>query len=174
MIWLIESSLRKGAGSCAASRCPFPWLTRFRSPAEALRIQATSSPPSLILLAWRGAGNPVRWVRKLRQAAPRAQIITLRSWGRSDTVLSALRRLMLESTMPVPRTAEPPRNPYRITEREREVLRCMVSGLIKKEIAEYLSLSYHTVDNHERHLYHKLKVHTRTAAVAKAVIEHLC
>ena len=69
--------------------------------------------------------------------------------------------------------AAPPRHEYGLSAREREVLELMVQGLIKKEIADRLGLSYHTVDNHLRSIYAKLQVHTRGGAVAKAVSEHL-
>ncbi len=69
--------------------------------------------------------------------------------------------------------ATPPAKDYGLSEREREVLEWMVKGLAKKEIADRLSLSYHTVDNHLRSIYSKLHVHTRSLAVAKAVSERL-
>lgn len=67
----------------------------------------------------------------------------------------------------------PQTNDYGLTEREKEILELMVKGLIKKEIADRLSLSYHTVDNHLRNIYGKLHVNTRGGAVAKAVQERL-
>ena len=66
-----------------------------------------------------------------------------------------------------------PRGDYGLTARENEVLELMVRGLIKKEIADRLSLSYHTIDSHLRNIYQKLQVHTRTGAVAKAIKERL-
>jgi DNA-binding NarL/FixJ family response regulator len=66
-----------------------------------------------------------------------------------------------------------PRQDYGLTEREREILEWMVNGMIKKEIADKLSISYHTVDTHLRNIYTKLHVHTRGGAVAKAVKERL-
>ena len=42
-----------------------------------------------------------------------------------------------------------------------------------KEIADQLSLSYHTVDTHLRNIYAKLHVNTRSGAVAKALKERL-
>ncbi len=62
---------------------------------------------------------------------------------------------------------------YKLTNREREVLRLLTEGHTKKQIAELLYLSYHTIDNHIRNIYSKLHVHTRTAAVAKALKEKL-
>jgi DNA-binding NarL/FixJ family response regulator len=67
----------------------------------------------------------------------------------------------------------PPRADYGLSAREREVLELVVKGMVKKEVAERLGLSYHTVDNHLRSIYAKLHVHTRGGAVAKAVAEHL-
>jgi DNA-binding NarL/FixJ family response regulator len=62
---------------------------------------------------------------------------------------------------------------YALSDREREVLELMTQGLIKKEIAGRLGLSYHTVNTHLRNIYAKLHVGTRGAAVAKALKERL-
>ena len=60
-----------------------------------------------------------------------------------------------------------------LSEREREVLRAMVDGLAKKEIAERLEISVHTVDTYTRRIYKKLHVNTLGGAVAKALREGL-
>ncbi|MEZ5384178.1 MAG: response regulator transcription factor [Prosthecobacter sp.] len=60
-----------------------------------------------------------------------------------------------------------------LSERERDVLRAMVDGLAKKEIADRLDLSIHTVDTYTRRLYRKLHVRTLGGAVAKALREGL-
>lgn len=60
-----------------------------------------------------------------------------------------------------------------LSEREREVLRAMVDGLAKKEIAERLEISIHTVDTYTRRIYKKLHVNTLGGAVAKALREGL-
>ena len=56
-----------------------------------------------------------------------------------------------------------------LTTREEEVLRFLVTGLIKKEIAERLFISQHTVDMHLRSVYRKLQVSSQTEAVSKAL-----
>lgn len=56
-----------------------------------------------------------------------------------------------------------------LTIREEEVLRLMVHGFIKKEIADQLNISQHTVDMHLRAVYRKLHVRTQTEAVSKAL-----
>jgi len=62
---------------------------------------------------------------------------------------------------------------YRLTPREQEILRLLVDGLMKKEIAEKLFLSFHTIDNHLRNIYTKLRVQSRSSAVTKALKERL-
>ena len=56
-----------------------------------------------------------------------------------------------------------------LTTREEDVLRFLVQGLIKKEIADELDISQHTVDMHVRSIYRKLHVHSQTEAVSKAL-----
>lgn len=56
-----------------------------------------------------------------------------------------------------------------LTLREEDVLRYLVKGLIKKEIADELSISQHTVDMHLRSVYRKLHVRSQTEAVSKAL-----
>jgi DNA-binding NarL/FixJ family response regulator len=54
-----------------------------------------------------------------------------------------------------------------LSEREREVLDCLSQGLISKEIAANLGISYETVHTYIRRIYEKLQVRTRSEAVAK-------
>jgi DNA-binding NarL/FixJ family response regulator len=67
----------------------------------------------------------------------------------------------------------PKQSDYGLSDREKEILQLMTTGLIKKEIADGLSLSVHTVDTYLRRIYEKLAVNTRTGAVAKALKEGL-
>ncbi len=60
-----------------------------------------------------------------------------------------------------------------LTPREEEVLGFLVRGLIKKEIADELSISQHTVDMHLRSVYRKLHVRSQTEAVSKALRQGL-
>jgi DNA-binding NarL/FixJ family response regulator len=62
---------------------------------------------------------------------------------------------------------------YGLTSREKEILQQMVEGRIKKEIADRLNLSVHTVSTHMRRIYEKLQVNTVNGAVAKALRERL-
>jgi DNA-binding NarL/FixJ family response regulator len=54
-----------------------------------------------------------------------------------------------------------------LSEREQQVLDLLSRGLIYKEIADKLGISYETVHTYIRRIYEKLQVRTRTEAVAK-------
>lgn len=62
---------------------------------------------------------------------------------------------------------------YSLTEREKRILRLMTEGLLKKEIADSIGISSHTVNTHIRRIYDKLQVNTNTGAVAKAIRESI-
>ncbi|MBI4546648.1 MAG: response regulator transcription factor [Ignavibacteriae bacterium] len=62
---------------------------------------------------------------------------------------------------------------YGITAREKEVLQLLVDGLSKKQIADKLFVSFHTIDTHLRNIYAKLQVNSRSGAIVKVLKEHL-
>ncbi len=57
----------------------------------------------------------------------------------------------------------------KLTEREKQVLFLLVSGLPNKTIAEKLFVSPGTVKTHTLNIYHKLQVVNRTSAILKAI-----
>mgnify|MGYP002633182787 CR=1 FL=1 len=63
--------------------------------------------------------------------------------------------------------------PVFLSPREREILALIVEGLTAKEIADRLDVSIHTTDTHTRHMFKKLGVHSRAAAVARAMRDRL-
>jgi len=60
-----------------------------------------------------------------------------------------------------------------LSPREHDLLKLLVEGLTAKEIADRLSVSIHTISTHTRNLFTKLGVHSRAAAVARALKERL-
>jgi LuxR family maltose regulon positive regulatory protein len=55
-----------------------------------------------------------------------------------------------------------------LSEQERRVLQLLATGLSSPEIARTLVISLNTVKTHLKHIFHKLDVHTRAAAVSEA------
>jgi DNA-binding NarL/FixJ family response regulator len=60
-----------------------------------------------------------------------------------------------------------------LTNRETEILRLLSEGVDREAIAGTLHISHHTVDFYIRNIYHKLNVHSQSAAIAKAIREKI-
>ena len=73
-----------------------------------------------------------------------------------------------ESPLPFP-TEPPDLDPPELTPRESEVMHWLACGKTDTEIAALLSISPRTVQKHLEHIYVKLGVETRTAAVMRAL-----
>lgn len=97
-----------------------------------------------------------------------------------DQILESVREVMAGGSPMSPRVvtlllemflklAQQPTKDFKLTERERQILELMKKGLIKKEIANQMKLSFHTVDDYLRNIYNKLHVHNQAEAMAKAM-----
>jgi DNA-binding NarL/FixJ family response regulator len=62
---------------------------------------------------------------------------------------------------------------YGLSEREKEVLGLLVTGLSYKLIADKMNLSYNTINSHIKRIYEKLHVHSVSEAVAKTINQRL-
>jgi DNA-binding NarL/FixJ family response regulator len=58
---------------------------------------------------------------------------------------------------------------FSLTDREKEILKCLVEGMSYKLIAENCFISIDTVSGHIKNIYKKLQVHSKSEAVAKAI-----
>jgi DNA-binding NarL/FixJ family response regulator len=83
--------------------------------------------------------------------------------GGSPMTMHIARKVVL-SFQKTAATAQPTEN---LSEREQQVLDLLSQGLMYKEIADKLEISYETVHTYIRRIYEKLQVRTRTEAVAK-------
>jgi DNA-binding NarL/FixJ family response regulator len=83
----------------------------------------------------------------------------------SPKVAASVVALLARLTKPGP--------PIALSPRERELLGHLVEGLTAKEIADRLDVSIHTTNTHTRNLFTKLGVHSRAAAVARALRDRL-
>ena len=108
---------------------------------------------------------PARWTRQF--TFERAD----RPFGeRERTLLELLRpHLSLIRDHVEPPASGPSHEPdAHLTPRESEVLDWVANGKTNKEVAAILGVSPHTIRTQLEHVFQKLDVHTRTAAVAKA------
>ena len=79
------------------------------------------------------------------------------------------RRAFLRTVEEARAAAQASSEPNGLTPRERQVLELLTRGLTNKEIATELVITTNTVKRHLKAIFLKLEVHTRAAAVAKAI-----
>jgi DNA-binding NarL/FixJ family response regulator len=130
-------------------------------------LRARSSPPAvLILTTYDHDADLVRAVEAgaagylLKDAQPAVLVAAIETAGRGGSVLGPELTQRVVQTMRV-RRAE-------LSGREREVLQLVAEGLSNRGIARRLVVSEATVKTHLNHVFGKLGVDSRTAAVAAA------
>ena len=106
----------------------------------------------------------------LPKEAKRDEIVdAVLACARGETVLPAELTAGLVSELRVRRASDTPV----LTDREREILNMIATGKSLPEIAKELYLGVTTVKTHVQHLYEKLGVSDRAAAVAEAMRRRL-
>lgn len=147
--------------------------------------------------------NGIEGIRKIRQIIPEVKFVVLTVFEDTDNIVHAisagasgylLKSSSLESIIDSLKSilnGGAPVNPqiakkildlfsktqiqtdYGLTPREKEVLKLLVDGFPKKQIADKMEITFHTVDKHLRNIYLKLQTPSRSLAVAKAIKENI-
>ena len=60
-----------------------------------------------------------------------------------------------------------------LSQREKEIITCIVKGMSNKEIAEHLYISIHTVITHRKNIARKLQIHSPTLLTVYAIVNKL-
>jgi DNA-binding NarL/FixJ family response regulator len=108
------------------------------------------------------------WVNKV--GTIEALTTALRGVARGETHIPAalLTRVLVSLSGQPQATASEAEGIRSLTQRELDVLGCLVEGMSRNEIGELLHVSPNTVRTHVQSILHKLKVHSALAAVAIA------
>lgn len=159
---------------------------------EALTV-TSETDPDVVLMDLRMPGlDGVETIRELRRRGPRPRVVVLTTFDSDDTVLPAidagadgyllkdtsaaeLKRavrdahegrpaIVSEVAAALMRRAQSEPGPT-LTDREAQVLRLVADGATSKEIGDRLYISETTVKTHLSHLFAKLDVRDRAAAV---------
>lgn len=64
-------------------------------------------------------------------------------------------------------------NPEALSQREKEIITCVVKGMTNKAIADKLCLSIHTVITHRRNIARKLQIHSPAGLTIYAIVNKL-
>ena len=139
---------------------------------EATRaFKAAGGPPVLILTTFDTQGDIVASIEAgalgylLKDAPPEQVQAAVLATARGERTLSPEMTAALMERMQRPAIS--------LSAREMELLKLLATGATNKELAEALFISQATVKTHLVHIYTKLGVDNRTAAIAAARSEGL-
>lgn len=83
----------------------------------------------------------------------------------ADTIKATIKKLAAVSTMP--------QSQRELTQREQEIVKCVVRGMSNKEIANQVNLSVNTVMTHRRNIAAKLQIHSPAGLTIYALVSKL-
>lgn len=170
--------------------------------AEAVQLVSLHQPDIVLMDLMMPGVDGVTATREIREKYPKTKVIALTSFAEHNMVQGALQAgaigylqknvtakelgiairsacegkmtLSAEAAQILANSVAQPQIPgERLTERERDVLKCMVNGLNNNEIAGSLVVSLGTVKFHISNIFHKLGVDSRVEAVKAAIEQKL-
>ena len=99
----------------------------------------------------------------------------LSKYDESISIFDDLERLSkkISGLLNVTSEEEDLENQDALSQREKEIVICVVKGMTNKEIAEKLFLSIHTVITHRRNISKKLQIHSAAGLTIYAIVNKL-
>jgi len=166
--------------------------------AEAIQMTSLHKPDIVLMDLMMPGMDGITATREIHQKYPKVKVIALTSFAEQNMVQGALQAgaigylqknvtakelgnairsacagkmtLSPEATQVLAQSVAQPQIPgEQLTDREREVLKCMVAGFNNNEIAEKLFVSLGTVKFHISNIFNKLGVDSRVEAVKLAI-----
>jgi DNA-binding NarL/FixJ family response regulator len=147
-------------------------ITQDKLPTRVVLLTAYDDQEQIIHAAWAGAAaycakeiDPRQLVQAIREVVEGKFVIQGRVFSQKDF------DYWLEEEMEKARHlySEPGSPFHPLSDREMEVLTCVVKGMSNKEIASSLGISHQTVKNHVTSILRKFGVEDRTQAVVYAL-----
>jgi NarL family two-component system response regulator LiaR len=169
---------------------------------EAVQMVSLHKPDVVLMDLMMPEVDGVEATREIHQKYPDVKVIALTSFSEQNMVQGALQAgaigylqknvtaaeladairsacagrmtLSAEATQALAQSVAQPQIPgNQLTDRERDVLKCMVAGLNNQEIADQLVISLGTVKFHISNIFQKLAVDSRVEAVKAALEQKL-
>lgn len=186
--------VRAGLVALLGTRSGIEVIGQASTAAEALAVFRRERPDVVLMDLQLGADDGVTATRRLRDEDPGARVLILTTYDTDADIVNAIEAgavgYLLKDASPdalgaavelaargetvfapavagrlARRLIAPPNE---LTEREREVIAALAQGSTNRQIAKALFLSEATVKTHLVHIFTKLNVDNRTAAVTAA------
>ena len=197
-VLLVDDHLvvRSGLRALLGTQPDFDVVAEAASGSEALERVQEVSPAVVIMDLARGAGmDGIEAIRKIRERNKRQAILVFTTYDSDadivravdagamgyllkdaapEEIFAAIRGAVQGRSVMSPPVAsrlfQQLRNPDEVlTPREAELLSLLTEGLSNRELGQRLFISEATVKTHLAHIYAKLGVETRAAAIATAI-----
>lgn len=194
--------VRRGLAVFLLAHDDFAMVGEAMNGKEAVEQCAELQPDVVLMDLMMPVMDGVSAIKIIREKYPQIQVIALTSFSEEKLVESALKAgaigylfknvsvdelagairaasqgqptLSAEATrILIKKTTQPAAPGDDLTERELEVLKCLVEGCSNPEIAEKLSISRSTVKTHVSHILEKLDASNRLEAVSLAIRHNL-
>jgi len=140
------------------------------------RVKQEENPPRVIVLSMRKSEPYIMEALRngadgyvLKSEDPQDMINAIRSVSAGSTYLSpVVADLAVEAYLASSRQLRP--DPYdELTDREKEVFQLSAEGMSSEQIAEFLTLSIHTISTHRRNLMGKLNLKNQADLITYAI-----
>ncbi len=194
--------VRSGLGKFLKVHKDFQLVGEASDGKEAVQMVSLHKPDVVLMDLMMPEVDGVAATREIHQKYPKVKVIALTSFSEQNMVQGALQAgaigylqknvtaselanairsacagkmtLSQEATQALAQSTAQPQIPgNQLTDRERDVLKCMVDGLNNHEIAEQLVISLGTVKFHISNIFQKLGVDSRVEAVKVAIEQKL-
>ena len=140
------------------------------------RVKQEKHPPRVIVLSMRKSEPYIMEALRdgadgyvLKSENPQDMVNAIHSVAAGSTYLSPIvANLAVEAYLDSSRNIKP--DPYNeLTDREKEVFQLSAEGMNSEQIAEFLTLSVHTISTHRRNLMGKLNIRNQADLITYAI-----
>lgn len=179
--------VRDGLQGVLSSQGDFAVVGQAGRGSEALAVVAATDPDLVLMDLRMPDGDGFTAIREMRRRGPRPRVLVLTTYDNASDVRRAAaagadgyllkdlpRNELVEAvrTLLTDGSSSPALQPHPqapgLTDREIEVLECVAEGLTNRAMGRRLGISEGTVKTHLAHIYAKLNVQDRAAAVHEA------
>ena len=173
--------IRRGVGSVLTENEAVSVKLTEVSRAESLRDALTKSRPDVVvvnpgfsaLLSPAAIRKEHPDIRCVMLVGTPGDIVTAHLWDEAVSPWDSAVTIRENVLRPFLTTADQVRRYEPLSQREKDIVVCVMKGMTNRQIADRLNLSHHTVSTHRRNISTKLDIHTTSGLTVYAISNKL-